>query len=159
MSEDKETIEILKQFSWNWDVAADHLGREPNELKEMYGQYQTYVPHVLSTQSPFDSSHISRQSVKKSQEFVKEHFEETLPLLFKQNISEEEKSKIAQTILLELGLTYKLTNSDTFMNAYKQLEEEALTLERWREQGDYLTVVEDALMRILSNLTNQAEEE
>lgn len=154
MSEEAPTkeqiIAILDYFAWNWELAADHLKMNPQELKEQFISEQTYKPIVLTTKSAFNSGHISKESVQLAQGFINEHLTEQLPLLFKKDMTDEEKHKLAQAILVEKGVTYKLTHFQEFIDAYNALEDEALQLEKWREQGTYLNLLENALFKIVS---------
>ncbi|EAY13804.1 hypothetical protein TVAG_468200 [Trichomonas vaginalis G3] len=151
----KDVVAILEYFGWNWDLAADHLQCDPKQLYEDYSQFQTKRPNVLTTESAFAAGHISKESVKKSQLFIKEHLAEQLPLLFKKDLSDEQKHDIAQSILVDMGFTYRLLHSQEFIDAYNAIEEEALQLEKWREQGQYLTILEDALYRIVGAHMNK----
>ena len=151
----EQIIAILEYFAWNWDLAADHLKVDPKILREEFIQEQQYKPNVLTTESAFSAGHISKESVKMAQAFINEHLTEQLPLLFKKNITEEEKHKIAQSILVEKGVTYKLTHFQEFIDAYSALEDEALQLEKWREQGAYLNLVENALFKIVASQSKQ----
>ena len=145
---DNEIIEILTYFNWNWDLASDHLDVSVNELKNKYSSLMpSYQLHSTSPNSFGDSS-LSKESILEIQNFIKENFSESLPILFNKNLKNEEKKKISQSILVEMGLTYKILHSSRFIDQYEALEDEALQLAKWREQGIYLNILEDALFRI-----------
>ena len=151
----EQIIAILDYFAWNWELAADHLKMDPKELRESFIQEQQYKPKVLTTQPSFSAGHISKDSVQMAQNFINEHLTEQLPLLFKKNMTDEEKHNMAQAILVEKGVTYKLTHFPEFIDAYNALEDEALQLEKWREQGTYLTLLENALFKIVATQSKQ----
>ena len=146
----KDVVAILDYFSWNFELAADHLNCDANQLREEFAKEQKFNPDVLTAQSAFSAGHISKESVGKAKAFINDHLADQLPLLFKKDITEEEKHDIATAILVDMGVTYKLTHSQEFVDAYNALEDEALQLEKWREQGSYLTLLENALFKIVA---------
>lgn len=149
--DNQNVVAILEYFGWNWDLAADHLQCDPKVLYEEFSKYQTKRPNVLTTQSAFAAGHISKESVKRAQMFINEHLADQLPLLFKKDLTDEQKHEMAQAILVDKGLTFRLLHAPEFIDAYNALEEEALQLEKWREQGQYLNILEDALYRIVAS--------
>lgn len=138
--------DILVQFDWNWYLAGDFLDIEPNILKETCSTWLE-TKHTEHTAS-FDAGHISPGDISQIQDFVQTYLGDSLPLLFHEPITPEKKKKVATSILLEMGLPWRLTHAQEFHDAYAALEEEAISLERWREQVQYLTVVEEALFKV-----------
>ena len=97
--------------------------------------------------------------ILKLQNFVKRYLKDSMPVLFDEELSEERRSEIASAILLEMGFSYKLDHAQEFKDTYTMLENEALSLEKWREQVQYLTIVEEALFRISALLDRERREE
>lgn len=152
---DDEIIQILKYFDFNWILAANHLGCDPDELRNKYESHQTARPTTYNTEKMFEASNISKEAILMSQQFIKENLEESLPVLFNKDLTEEQKTNIAKTVLMDLGFSFSFTNEKEFIDGCKSLENEALLLEKWREQGQYLTVLEDSVLKILHQLKQQ----
>jgi hypothetical protein len=70
----------------------------------------------------------------------------------------EQREEITNIILLEMGLTYKLSHAPAFEDAYKTIQDEAFLLVKWREQLRYLTIIDDVLFKILIQLTLENDE-
>lgn len=154
-----EIQEILKYFEWNWHLAADHLGCDSGELKSAFSRYQPNPAAVLDTPNLYTAGKISRESITKLQEFTNQYLKDPLPILLDDEISDARKSEIATGILLSFGLPYKLLHADEFKETYAQLEDEALSLERWREQDLYLTLIEEMLFRLSVQLEREEKAE
>ena len=157
-----EIKDLLEHFEWNWHLAADYLECENvDELREAFFQYQPKPEAVLNTPDIFSSAKIRPEDVMRLQNFTKERLKDALPVLLDDELSKEKRAEIASEILLsfDFGLSYKLLHADDLQDAYTTLEDEAIALERWREQDLYLTVVEETLFRIAAKLEREQREE
>ena len=146
----EDIIQILEELDWNWFLAADHLNCDPEKLKESFSSYHRTDIDILEAPKKvnFGAAHIRSQDVQKLQDFVKTNLSQSMPLLFDSKLSEEKKKEMAQKVLLEMGLPWKLTHAPQFVDNYRVLEDEALQLIKWRNQVQYLTIVEEALFKI-----------
>lgn len=146
----RDVLEILNEFEWNWFLAADHLNCDPDQLKEIFTPFFTSDIDITEEiqNASFESSHIHPEDIQKLKDFVNANLKDSMPLLFNNKLSAELKSNIAQKVLIEMGLTWKLTHSPEFLDIYKSLEDEALQLQKWREQIQYLTLIEESLFKI-----------
>jgi hypothetical protein len=157
----EEVMELLQQFDWNWDLVADHVDGDANELKEQFGadvmarMSPTAVPNGSM---PFSSAHIRPEHLVRLKQVVQEDFMDSLPILFNENMPAEQREEITNIILLEMGLTYKLSHAPALQDAYKTIEDEAFLLAKWREQLRYLTIIEDVLFKISVRLTQENDE-
>ncbi|OHT01093.1 hypothetical protein TRFO_01668 [Tritrichomonas foetus] len=154
---DDEIISILNQFDWNWYIAADYLGCDSRELKSKFEMKQPNADLPQVDPATFNGAHINPENLAKLQNFVREHLQEPLPLLFDSEITNKQKSEIASEVLLEFGLPYRLTHMKEYQETYQVLEKEALSLAKWREQVSYLSLVEEALFKISARLAHQEE--
>ena len=153
-SSQQEVIDILNYFDWNWYLAADYFNCDVHLIQSEFQKFQPKFDQSKSS-VPYESSSISPEDLKRLQAYVGENLSEPLPLLFDKDITEERKTQIAERIILEKGINFKLTHAQEFKDAYKQLLDEALTLEKWRDQTTYLTILEEALFKISSKLTQE----
>ena len=146
----EDIIQILNELDWNWFLAADHLNCDPQTLKDTFSSYHPTGIDILDAPKKvnYGSAHVRPEDIHKLQEFVKTNLLKSMPLLFDSKISDEKKADMAQKVLLEYGLPWKLTHAPQFIENYKVLEEEALQLIKWRNQVQYLTIVEEALFKI-----------
>ncbi|KAK8857861.1 hypothetical protein M9Y10_012956 [Tritrichomonas musculus] len=152
---DDNIIEILNQFDWNWYIAADYLDRDPAELRAKFESRQPNSDLPQKDPATFDGAQIHPANLAKLQNFIRENLKGPLPLLFDQEITNERKSAIASDVLLEKGLPYRLTHMKEYIETYEVLEKEALSLAQWREQNEYLTLVEEALFKISARLAQK----
>lgn len=152
---DEDVILILNHFDWNWYLAADYLNCNPKELKEKFESKQPNIDNPQTKPATFDGAQINPENLAKLQKFVREFLKEPLPLLFDDEITNERKSAIASDVLLEMGLPYRLTHMKEYIETYEVLEKEALSLAQWREQIEYLTLVEEALFKISARLAQK----
>lgn len=155
-STQQEVIDILNYFDWNWYLAADYFSCDVSLLQTEFQKFQPKIDHSKGY-APFEATNIGQEDLKMLQKFVSENLSEQLPLLFDKNITEEQKTIIAEKIILEKGLNFKLMHAKEFQNAYDQLLDEALTLEKWREQSTYLTMLEETLFKISSKLSRESD--
>ena len=152
-----EVLNVLTYMDWNWHLAADYFGCDAKQLQSNFQQFQPKTQESPKNFMPFESSHISTEDIKLLKNYVEENLSGSLPLLFDQKLTEERKRQIAEGILLEKGLYYKLTHSEKFIETYDILIDEALVLEKWREQSTYLTIIEEALFKISAKLSQEAK--
>lgn len=155
---DEDIVNILYQFDWNWYIAADYLNCDPKELKAKFESKQPDVDIPQTKPATFDGTQINPENLAKLQNFVREYLKGPLPLLFDEEITNERKSAIASDVLLEMGLPYRLTHMKEYVETYEVLEKEALSLAQWREQIEYLTLVEEALFKISARLAQNENE-
>jgi hypothetical protein len=156
-----EVIELLQQFDWNWHLAADYLDGDADELKIQFGaEAMRHATHLRAPESttPFESAYIRPEHIARLQQFVHEKLIDSFPVLFNDSMSPEQRGEITSALLLELGFAYKLTHAPEFCDAYKTLEDEAFQLAKWREQLNYLTLVEDALFRVSVRLAREGDD-
>ena len=145
----EEIKDLLKFYDWNWYLVADHIGCDAMTLKETFASEQPRSKRpVPDGPLPFASARIKPSDIVRLQKFVKEHFKDSLPILFDEELSEERRSEMAKEILIEFGLPYKLMHAQEFKDTYKVIEDEAIALEKWREQITYLNVIEEVLFRV-----------
>jgi hypothetical protein len=156
---DEEILALLDQFDWNWHLAADYLDCDAEELKGHFSHQQPRSPAAPKTRLPFNAAHIRQDDLIALQEMVREMLVDPLPVLFDDNMPPERRANIAADILFEKGLTYKLTHHQDFKDAYAVVEDEAITLARWRDQVNYLTVIEEALFKISARLAREERHE
>lgn len=149
---------ILDHFEWNWYLAADHLDCHPTELKMEMSRYQPNTAAVLDTEDLYTPAKLKPEDVAKLREFTQVYLKDALPVLLDEDITEERKAEIASSILLDFGLPYQLSHAEDCKSTYARLEDEALALEKWREQDMYLRVVEEALFKISVKLDREVEE-
>lgn len=156
-----EIKDLLIQYDWNWYLVADHIGCEVTPLREAFAceQMKATKEVILEEPRPFGAGRVKPADILKLQNFVKRYLKDSMPVLFDEELSEERRSEIASAILLEMGFSYKLDHAQEFKDTYTMLENEALSLEKWREQVQYLTIVEEALFRISALLDRERREE
>ena len=158
-----EIKELLQMYDWNWYLVADYLGCEVGPLRDAFAceQMKETKDIIPENPTPFESARIKPADILKLQNFVKTYLKGSLPVLFDEEMSESKRREIASDILLDLGFSYKLDHAQEFKDTYEMLENEAISLERWREHVQYLTIVEEALFRLSAQLDRErrAEEE
>jgi hypothetical protein len=84
-----EIMELLHQFDWNWDLVADYLDGDGNELKEQFGaDVMARMPPtaVLNGSMPFSSAYIRPEHLVRLQQVIRENFMDSLPILFNENM-------------------------------------------------------------------------
>lgn len=151
----EEVKDLLMEFEWNWYVVADHLQCAVEELKEAFVNEQPKSSVLPKGPTPFGSGRINPDDVKRLQDFVQTRLRDQLPLILG-DVDEEKRGELARDVLLDLGIPYTMVNAK---DTYKVLEDDAITLRRWREQVAYLSVVEEALFKINVTLVNEEKEE
>jgi hypothetical protein len=152
---DEEKVALLDQFDWNWHLVADYLDCDADDLKAQFCTLQPRPGEPPHTRLPFHTAHIHPEHLQLLQQMVRELLVDPLPVLFDDNMTPERRANIAADILFEKGLSYKLTHHQDFKDAYAVVEDEAITLARWRDQVNYLTVIEEALFQISARLARE----
>jgi hypothetical protein len=154
-----EVMNLLQQFDFNWHLVADHLDLDANELREQYSHLQCEQIRVPKGPLPFSLAHVRPEHVGKLQEFVHEYLFDQFPVLFNDEMTPEQLREIAVAVILEMGLPYELADLKDCKETYEQLQDEAVSLAKWRDQLSYLTILEEALFRISVGLVKQEQEE
>jgi len=154
LSED-EILSILEYFDFNWTLIADHFNSSVQDVQSRFLKYSTRKSKPSVVLDGFESAQIRKEQINHIQIFIQDYLAGSLPVLFSRTLSEEDRVRLSKSILVEMGLTYKLLHSKKYSDEYCSLEDEALQLARWREQSIYLTILEDALFRIAAMVSKE----
>lgn len=151
-----EITDVLEYYHWNWDLAGEHLGIDPGDLEKEYDKLRDTKPKFPRAPA-FAEMQISPEQVQKLQDIIKKYLLDSLPISLEKDMTKEEKQELIDSVITEFGLNYKLTHAPEFEDALDELEAEALTLIRWREQIRYLTTIKECLYNINAKLVSRAK--
>jgi hypothetical protein len=123
----------------------------PDHLRKHFEHFLPKENLILNNES-FCYSHVRKEDIIKIQQITKDLLFSQLPLIVNSKISQEKIQEISNSVLVEFGFTWILTNYPDGKPLLKSLEDEALTLAKWREQILYLNIIEETLFKVLIQL-------